>query len=553
MFCRMCGAELPEGAGFCGNCGAPVAKPVDVPAGGPAPVYGEDQPTMVRPPADAADQATVVRPPAETGDQPTVVRPPGTTLPPAITSPSAVAPPAPAGPAYGTPAPTPYQAGPAPSPSHAQGPAGPYGPYGPGGAGGYAPQPAPYGPPPRKKSRLNLWLALAATAVIVIAAALIAVWLLVWHEDETTTTTSTIAQVSTSTTTAPPTSTTSSAGSTTTSTAASTTTMTLPAGAPGDSSGKWVEVEILGLPANGYAVAVSEEALLIDTQIDEETYKLYAYMLDSRQLIELPVDGPDFFGEDIDGTMAVWWEGAYDEATGSYSDEYIYAYPLPNGPKVKVAGGDRSVYYPQIAGDWVTWVQEKPWEENPEEYWFSQIYGVKIGSAGIPQNDPVLLVPAATGYAQGDSTWVYSLSDTHLVWENATTVQTYKPGIYAMDLGSLQPKLLGSEIWRPSVANDKVVYTGNGLTLADLGGGRTTAIDASGDFATAAPTYAVYFRSVERDDTTRYDIVARGYTGGHEQTLGTTEEPPWFAPFLAASAEHVAFIVDGTVHLFEWR
>jgi hypothetical protein len=122
-----------------------------------------------------------------------------------------------------------------------------------------------------------------------------------------------------------------------------------------------------------------------------------------------------------------------------------------------------------------------------------------------------------------------------------------------MDLGSLEPKLLGGEMWRPSIAGDKVIYTGNGLTLADLSEGRTMTIDASGDFATAAPTYAVYYRSAMRDDTSYYDIVARGYKGEHEQTLGSTEEAPWLSPFLAASANHVAFITNGTVHLFEWR
>ena len=36
MFCSQCGAENPDGARFCGKCGAPVAAAAPAPAPGPA-------------------------------------------------------------------------------------------------------------------------------------------------------------------------------------------------------------------------------------------------------------------------------------------------------------------------------------------------------------------------------------------------------------------------------------------------------------------------------------------------------------------------------------
>jgi hypothetical protein len=86
----------------------------------------------------------------------------------------------------------------------------------------------------------------------------------------------------------------------------------------------------------------------------------------------------------------------------------------------------------------------------------------------------------------------------------------------------------------------------------DLASGGTADIDANGDFVTAAPTFAVYYRSAA--DSGAYEIVARGYSGEHEQVLATqTDAPPWLSPPLAACAQHVAFVADGSLHVFEWK
>ncbi len=399
--------------------------------------------------------------------------------------------------------------------------------------------------PPGKRSRLGLWIGIAIAAVIIIAAAIAVPLLLLGRDDSSTS--STTENQATSTT---------SSGTTdtqTTSSSASTST-TAVAGAPGDSPGEWVELDNSALPTGAYTVAISDQALIVYAREDDDTSRFVAYMLDSGDLIELPVDAAESYGADIDGLLAVWWEGTYDEDTGDTTDEHIYAYRLPDGPKTELAGGGEWLNYPQVAGRWVTWVSGEPLESNPDEYWHLQISGVAVDANGRPQGDPTVLVPSATAFAMGDSTWVYSLSETRLAWEQATALGTLDPGTYTMDLnGTLQPVRLGSEVWRPSLGGGSVVYYEDGLKATNLATGAAQEIDPLGDFATAGPTYAAYFRTIESADEWSYEIVARGFTGSYEQVLGEQYDAPWMSPFIGASAHHVAFIVDGVVHVFEWQ
>ena len=520
MFCKACDSLLPEGAGFCVNCGAPVEKAATLPVGIPA-AAPVDSPV-----GSPVDQHTEIRPGREVTRGPALVPPP-----PPIFSP-------PPPPVFNPPPPTPPTYG---------------GSYAQPDSAGYPsqvpPSPGAYGAPPSRTSRLGLWLGIAA-AVIVLAGAGVAVWQLVLAKHHTVTTTPTI--VKTTSTTVLASSTTSASSPTTPTTGATSTTLAPTAGSPGDSLGEWVEMNIPGLPSGAYAVAVSDQALLVDRKAGNG-YELYAYMFDTKQTVRLAIDASEFSSEDIDGNIAVWWEGDYNEDTGEYSNEHIYAYPLPNGPKVEIAGGGSSVLYPQISGSWVTWAQEEPFADNPEEYSLRHIYGVTIDSQGAPQDDPVELVPEATAYIQGDYGWSYSLSGTHLAWENATTVGAFDPGIYRMDLESRQPVIVGSEVWRPSLGGDTLVYTDAGLVTMSADGGAAKTLDPLGDFATAASTFAAYFRSIDNAGTTTYQIVARGFTGAYEQVLGEQTDAPWLSAVIAASDHHVAFITGETARVFEWQ
>ena len=259
-----------------------------------------------------------------------------------------------------------------------------------------------------------------------------------------------------------------------------------------------METDIPGAPAQVVAVAVSNDMLLMQAQ-SESGPRLYAYTFLSGNLVELPVDATELGGIDLDDNVAVWWEGTYDEATSSYSDQHIYSYLVPSGPKIEVAGGGKNVGYPQIAGMWVTWVEGSPWDANPEEYQQVPILGSFVSLGTGTANEPMELAPSAVAAIMGDATWTYSLGKTFLAWEQAVAVGGLDVGTYVLDLMTVpaEPRSIGTEAWRPSVCLDKLVYWENGLEFLDLQSGEKRELDPKGDFPTAAPTFAAYFRSVE--------------------------------------------------------
>jgi hypothetical protein len=270
-----------------------------------------------------------------------------------------------------------------------------------------------------------------------------------------------------------------------------------------------VEVPVPGAPADAHAVSVSDEALLIAAR-EGSGATLWAYLFDRDELIELPVTGTDVFQPDIDGTLA----------------------------------------YPQVAGSWISWTEGSPSTDLPDEYWRMPILGVKVDSQGAPQGAPVELMPSAIAAVAGDSFFDYSLSGTHLAWEQGRAAGDLALGTHVMDLDGLQPFSLGRGAWRPSIGGGTLVYYENGLKARDLESGQVREIDAQGDYASAASSFAAYFRAT---DGGGYELVARGLTGGYEQVLGSAAEPPWLSPDIAASAHHVAFIAQGAVKLFEWQ
>lgn len=400
-----------------------------------------------------------------------------------------------------------------------------------------------------------MWIAIAVAAVVVIAVAVTVPLVLAKGDDkqvtESTESTAISATATTATSLAQQTTSTSTAQTSSTSTSTSTTVVV---GPPGDSSGEWVEMSIPGAPSQVMAVAVSNDGLVMQTP-SGSGYKLFAYSFISGNTVELPVGGNDVGGIDVDKNVAVWWEGKYDEPTGSYTDQHIYSYAFPEGPRVEVAGGDQNVGYPQVAGIWVTWVIGSPWETNPEEYWRMPIYGAFVSVGPGSANEPQELAPSAVAPIMGDATWTYGLGETYLVWEQGAPDGGLETGSYVLDLMNpgAQPKLLGSNAWRPSISLDNVVYWDDGVKLLNLTSEETKSIDAKGDFPTAGPAFAAYFRPVPAGDTTEYDIVARGFTGGHDQVLGRQSDPPWLSPAIAVSGNYIAFVAGDVLHVFEWK
>jgi hypothetical protein len=387
-------------------------------------------------------------------------------------------------------------------------------------------------PEPPAPDRTMLWIGVAIAAVLVVALAIIIPLALRGGGGGAVTTTS---EVTTSTL-APA-----------TTTEAPTTTTTLP-GAVGDSSGAWVEVSVPGGPWTAQEVAVSGDTLLVVSPV-ATGYKLSAVRLESGDVITVS-QSEALFGIDLDGDVAVWWEASgYDSATETYANQYIKSCLLSSGAKNTLAsGGTARLGMPQVALPWVTWVQSQPWADDPE-YYAESIFGAKVDASGAAIGAAVTMVPAALAFALGDSSWQYSLSSTRLAWETHAAIGGYDPGTHVMRIDLSGHEWVGAEAWRPSVWGELLVYQDGSLKLDDLSSGDTQVIDPSGDFATAGPTFVAFYTP---NDTGSY-LIASGYTGKHEQTLGDLGAPPYFCPPISVSSEYIAYAFDDQIHLFRWQ
>jgi hypothetical protein len=392
---------------------------------------------------------------------------------------------------------------------------------------------APLPPPPAPPRGPLFWVGIAAVAVLVILLAVLIPILVTGGGDDAVTTTT-----GASTTTLAPATTTSQLSTTT----------TLP-GTVGDSAGSWTEATVPGGPWAAQEVAISEDALLVVTQA-ASGYKLSAIMLGSGQVIKVS-QSEVIAGLDIDGRLAVWWEASgWDAATETYSKQYIRSCLLPTGTKKTIAtGGTARMGQAQVASPWVSWVLSEPWVDNPDEYWTERIMAVKVDDAGAAVGSAVTLVPSALAFALGDSGWQYSLSSTQIAWENGAAIPGYGVGVHVMQTDTSGHQSLGEEAWRPSLWGDLLVYQDGNLKATDLGTGSTGTIDPSGDFATAGPTFATYYKP----STAGSFLVVRGYTGAHEQTLGELSQPPYFCPAVSVSATHIAYAFEDTVYVFVWQ
>jgi hypothetical protein len=396
----------------------------------------------------------------------------------------------------------------------------------------YIPPTEPSLPPPKGPDRLALWVGIGL-AVLVLVAAAVAIPLILTADSSGSadaTTTSSSAQVSETTTSLP-------------------TATTVLAGPIGDSAGSWVEVPVSGGPWAANDVAVSEDALLIQSTT-ATGFKLSAIMFGTGDVVTLS-EAEALWGIDIDGGIAVWWEGSdWDAAAEQYGEQHIYTYRLPDGPKTIVAEGTGgTMMLPQIALPWVSWVVAAPWADNPTEYWSERIMYARVDDSGAPVGAAGVLVPSALAFALGDSTWQYSLSSARVAWEHGTTGEGYDVGTHLMGMDLSGHALVGADAWRPSLYSDILVYWDGSLKVSDLAGGGTHDLDPSGDFATAGPTFAAYYRPGGAGSL----VVVSGYGGAHEQVLGELAMPPYWCPPISVSARHVAYAADTVAHLFEWQ
>ena len=380
----------------------------------------------------------------------------------------------------------------------------------------------------------------ALVAALVLMTGVAAAFLIARTSESTTSSTFTVVTES------PPTSTID--GETTESTEATATTTTE---AIELSSGQWVDTSVPQPAGESYAVAVSEEYLVISADSG-----LYAYSLvDKGELVKIETGGTDAGSPVLDGSLLAWWEGNYDETTYEFVDMAIYAKRLPDGDRVEAVTYDRAPSYPQLSNGYLTWIQGSPAADSPDgEVWQYPIYGVPIDANGAPQGEPDLLTSAPRAYTIGDATWSYSLSGTRLAWEQQQEAEGLSAGVHLMDLTSGQIRQLGGEgAGRPSISGNVVAFRTDSLQGLDLAQDRQWTIDPSGDWPVTTSDFVVYLRSVE-GDTPGWNIVVRSLTSDVERVIGTQTTPPWLSSPIAASQRHIAWVADdGSVKLFEWQ
>ena len=392
----------------------------------------------------------------------------------------------------------------------------------PPGAGTPADGPPPPETPPRS-GRILLWIILGIIAVFVVGViAVVALFIPVRTETEGSPTPS-VGTDLVPTTTGPATTGTSVPGGPATT------------GAPTSSAGQWVELQTPDLTAPADAVAVSDEALVVNTKDG-----LYASMIGEGEVgapTTLPVSGGEAGTPTLDGTLVAWWEGSQDEASSTFSDQTIYAMRLPDGSPRKVVDSDKSPYYPRLSDGTLTWVQPAP--ENGDansDFWVQSIYRTAVADDGSPQGEPSLLTDEPRAYVRGGGVaWTYSFDGSLLAWEQHKGAEELRAGVYLMDITTGETTQLSQTGGRPSVAGTIVTYFGEALEAYDVTDKTTRTIDPRGDWAVSSENFVVYRRGVRRQ--TYREIVARRFDDDSEQVLARLEAHPLVAAPLGGLPE----------------
>ncbi|MHB8867888.1 MAG: hypothetical protein ACYC6T_14760 [Thermoleophilia bacterium] len=398
-------------------------------------------------------------------------------------------------------------------------------------------------PPPRGGGRgLLIGLIVAALVILLLAAAAMAALIVVGRDaysDDPTTATS-----------PPATTTPDSRPASTDDAEPPSASTTRPSSEASDYTGEWVEMDLQSPPGDIYTVVVSDEAAVFET-----VEALFVLEFATGRLQQLPTEMESVGMVDIDGPQVVWWEGTYDDSLEEWTDEGIFAYRLPSGPRVQLAGKEGSPGFPLVAGGFVTWTRARPSTFSPEEVWEFPIFGLPITADGRPAGSAELLVPAPAAFVLGDSVWLYDLSPAYLAWEHHWDTADGDAGSYVRELRSGADTYLGPDAWRPSAAGPNVAYwDGDGLYLRDLQTGESRLLDAEGDWPALTEQYVAYLRGTEGADSYGWEIVTRGLTERSEQVLGTQTTPPWFGSVISVAPHHLAFVDDETgAHIFELR
>lgn len=295
-----------------------------------------------------------------------------------------------------------------------------------------------------------------------------------------------------------------------------------------------------------HAVDLSSVALVISAQED-----LYAYLFATESLVELPVENDVYVGGvDIAGDLVVWTENTYSNDLNGPLQASLYAYRLPDGPKVKLVGDSRGPWAPLIDGGRVFWVETTHVSGDPGQGEQSldqcAIWMIEVDGDGKPQGSPIKVTdrPNSNHEPAGDELWSYDVHGSHLAYQR---MWGEEPGVHLLDLGGGTDTYLG-EGDIPSLSSSLVAWRGTAedggwqVWGYDLETGLVAVLAEDGHMPFAGPGYVLYARH-DGDDPTHNDLLLLDEETGSTTRLGEAGQSGG-NPFISitGSADHVAWV-----------
>jgi hypothetical protein len=298
------------------------------------------------------------------------------------------------------------------------------------------------------------------------------------------------------------------------------------------------------VPDDVYGVSLSSTALALWTG---ETP--YIYLLATKRLVKLPVENDARVGGvAVAGELVVWTEAQYSDDLDAPAQVTLYAYRLPDGPKVKLVGDKRTPSAPLLDGGRVFWVEAThvsgDVNAGEEELYSQVVWMLKVDDSGKPQGSPVKITdrPNSSHEGGGDELWSYDAKGSYLAYQR---MWGEEPGVHLVDLGSGTDTYLG-EGDIPSVSSSLVVWRspagdkGWGIWAYNFETRLVAVLADSGHMPFAGPGYVFYAKN-EGDSAN--DLFLLDEETGSTTLVGEAGQSGGFAFIsITGSADYLAWV-----------